>query len=147
MAFNIIVCAKQVPDTNVIKINPKTGTLIRDGVPSILNNDDANALEQALQFVVADLETQIQAARLLVYRAADMKDKHLPYGPAAAMAKLFAAETAMHVTTKCVQLHGGYGYTKDYPVERMMRDAKITEIYEGTSEVQRMVIAASVLGK
>ena len=102
---------------------------------------------QALQFVVADLETQIQAARLLVYRAADMKDKHLPYGPAAAMAKLFAAETAMHVTTKCVQLHGGYGYTKDYPVERMMRDAKITEIYEGTSEVQRMVIAASVLGK
>ena len=102
---------------------------------------------QALQFVVADLETQIQAARLLVYRAADMKDKHLPYGPAAAMAKLFAAETAMHVTTKCVQLHGGYGYTKDYPVERMMRDAKITEIYEGTSEVQSMVIAASVLGK
>ena len=102
---------------------------------------------QALQFVVADLETQIQAARLLVYRAADMKDKHLPYGPAAAMAKLFAAETAMHVTTKCVQLHGGYGYTKDYPVERMMRDAKITEIYEGTPEVQRMVIAASVLGK
>ncbi len=102
---------------------------------------------QALQFLVADLETQIQAARLLVYRAADMKDKHLPYGPAAAMAKLFAAETAMHVTTKCVQLHGGYGYTKDYPVERMMRDAKITEIYEGTSEVQRMVIAASVLGK
>ena len=102
---------------------------------------------QALQFVVADLETQIQAARLLVYRAADMKDKHLPYGPAAAMAKLFAAETAMHVTTKCVQLHGGYGYTKDYPVERMMRDAKITEIYEGTSEVQRMVIASNVIGK
>ncbi|MDD4200069.1 MAG: acyl-CoA dehydrogenase [Eubacteriales bacterium] len=102
---------------------------------------------QALQFTVADLETQIQASRLLIYRAADMKDKHLAYGPAAAMAKLFAAETAMHVTTKCVQLHGGYGYTKDYPVERMMRDAKITEIYEGTSEVQRMVIAASVLGK
>ena len=102
---------------------------------------------QALQFVVAELATQIDAARLLIYRAADMKDKHLPYGPAAAMAKLFAAETAMHVTTKCVQLHGGYGYTKDYPVERMMRDAKITEIYEGTSEVQKMVIAASVLGK
>lgn len=102
---------------------------------------------QALQFVVADLETRINAARLLVYRAADMKDKHLPYGPAAAMAKLYAAETAMYVTTKCVQLHGGYGYTKDYPVERMMRDAKITEIYEGTSEVQKMVIAASVLGK
>ena len=102
---------------------------------------------QALQFTVAELATQIEAARLLVYRAADMKDKLLAYGPAAAMAKLFAAETAMHVTTKCVQLHGGYGYTKDYPVERMMRDAKITEIYEGTSEVQKMVIAASILGK
>ena len=102
---------------------------------------------QALQFLVAELATEIEAARLLVYRAADMKDKHLAYGPAAAMAKYFAAETAMHVTTKCVQLHGGYGYTKDYPVERMMRDAKITEIYEGTTEVQKMVIAASVLGK
>ena len=102
---------------------------------------------QALQFEVADLATRIEAARLLVYKAADLKDKGLPYGPNAAMAKLFAAETAMHVTTKCVQLHGGYGYTKDYPVERMMRDAKITEIYEGTSEVQKMVIAASVIGK
>ena len=102
---------------------------------------------QALQFTVAELATEIEAARLLIYKAADMKDKHLAYGPAAAMAKLFAAETAMHVTTKCVQLHGGYGYTKDYPVERMMRDDKITEIYEGTSEVQKMVIAASILGK
>ena len=102
---------------------------------------------QALQFTVAELATEIEAARLLIYKAADMKDKHLAYGPAAAMAKLFAAETEMHVTTKCVQLHGGYGYTKDYPVERMMRDAKITEIYEGTSEVQKMVIAASILGK
>ena len=102
---------------------------------------------EALRFTVAELATEIEAARLLVYKAAFMKDKHLAYGPNAAMAKLFAAETAMHVTTKCVQLHGGYGYTKDYPVERMMRDAKITEIYEGTSEVQKMVIAASVLGK
>ena len=102
---------------------------------------------QALQFEVADIATRIEAARLLVYKAAYMKDQGLPYGPNAAMAKLFAAETAMHVTTKCVQLHGGYGYTKDYPVERMMRDAKITEIYEGTSEVQKIVIAASVLGK
>ncbi|XVG95470.1 acyl-CoA dehydrogenase [Eubacteriales bacterium KG127] len=102
---------------------------------------------QALQFEVADMATRIEAARLLVYKAADMKDKGLPYGKFSAMAKLFAAETAMHVTTKCVQLHGGYGYTKDYPVERMMRDAKITEIYEGTSEVQKIVIAASVIGK
>ena len=102
---------------------------------------------QALQFEVANMATQIEAARLLVYKAADMKDKHLPYGVNAAMAKLFAAETAMYVTTKAVQLHGGYGYTKDYPVERMMRDAKITEIYEGTSEVQKMVIAGSVFKK
>ena len=102
---------------------------------------------QALQFAMADLKTKIEAARLLVYRAADMKDKHLNYGEAAAMAKLFAAETAMEVTTKCVQYHGGYGYTKDYPVERMMRDAKITEIYEGTSEVQRMVIAGKTFKK
>ena len=102
---------------------------------------------QALQFGMADLKTKIEAARLLIYKDADMKDKHMDYSEAAAMAKLFAAETAMHVTTKCVQLHGGYGYTKDYPVERMMRDAKITEIYEGTSEVQKIVIASSILGK
>ena len=102
---------------------------------------------QALQFGMADLKTKIDAARLLVYRAAFMKDQHVPYGEAAAMAKLFAAETAMEVTTKCVQYHGGYGYTKDYPVERMMRDAKITEIYEGTSEVQRMVIAGNTFKK
>ena len=102
---------------------------------------------EVLRFEVAEMATRIEAARLLVYQAADMKEKHLPYGKQSAMAKLFAAETAMYVTTKCVQLHGGYGYTKDYPVERMMRDAKITEIYEGTSEVQKIVIAASVLGK
>ena len=102
---------------------------------------------QALQFEMADLKTRIEAARLLIYRAADFKDKHLPYGEYAAMAKLYAAETAMAVTTKCVQYHGGYGYTKDYPVERMMRDAKITEIYEGTSEAQRMVIAAKTFKK
>lgn len=102
---------------------------------------------EALQFEVADMKSRIEAARLLIYKAASMKDRHVPYAPEAAMAKLFAAEAAMHVTTKCVQLHGGYGYTKDYPVERMMRDAKITEIYEGTSEVQKIVIAASVFGK
>lgn len=102
---------------------------------------------QALQFDIAEMRTRIEASRLLIYKAADMKEKHLPYGPYSAMAKLYAAETAMFVTTKAVQLHGGYGYTKDYPVERMMRDAKITEIYEGTSEVQKIVIAASVFGK
>ena len=102
---------------------------------------------QALQLEMADLKTRIEAARLLVYRAANMKDNHMKYSEAAAMAKLYAAETAMAVTTKCVQYHGGYGYTKDYPVERMMRDAKITEIYEGTSEVQRMVIAGNTFKK
>ncbi|MDU5079674.1 acyl-CoA dehydrogenase [Tissierella carlieri] len=100
---------------------------------------------QGLQWMVADLATEIEAARLLVYRAAYNKANNLPYNKEAAMAKLFAAECAMNVTTKCVQLFGGYGYTKDYPMERMMRDAKITEIYEGTSQVQQMVIAAQVL--
>ena len=102
---------------------------------------------QALQFEMANLKTKIEASRLLVYKAADMKERGVNYGEAAAMAKLFAAETAMEVTTKCVQFHGGYGYTKDYPVERMMRDAKITEIYEGTSEVQRMLIAGKTFKK
>jgi butyryl-CoA dehydrogenase len=100
---------------------------------------------QNTQFQLADLETKIQASRLLVRSAAFKKDSGIPYSDAAAMCKLFAAETAMEVTTKAVQFHGGYGYTREYPVERMMRDAKITEIYEGTSEVQRMVIAATLL--
>ena len=99
---------------------------------------------QNTQFQLADMHTRMQAAQFLVYSAAMKKQKGEPYSMDAAMAKLFAAETAMEVTTKCVQLFGGYGYTRDYPVERMMRDAKITEIYEGTSEVQRMVIASSL---
>ena len=82
---------------------------------------------------------------MLVRKAACKKDSKVPYSVDAARAKLFAAETAMEVTTKAVQFHGGYGYTREYPVERLMRDAKITEIYEGTSEVQRMVIAAALL--
>lgn len=100
---------------------------------------------QNTQFVLADLATQVEAARMLVYRAAIAKDTQKRYSSESAMAKLYAAETAMNVTTKCVQLHGGYGYTRDYPIERMMRDAKITEIYEGTSEVQRMVISGALL--
>ncbi len=100
---------------------------------------------QNTQFQIADLQTAVEAARLLVRRAAWKKDMQLPYTVDAAYCKLFAAETAMHVTTKVVQLFGGYGYTREYPVERMMRDAKITEIYEGTSEVQRMVIGGSLL--
>ena len=102
---------------------------------------------QGLQWMVADMATKIEAARLLVRRAAFNKDNGLPYTKEAAMAKLFAAETAMEVTTKCVQLYGGYGYIREYPMERMMRDAKITEIYEGTSQVQRMVIAGQILRK
>lgn len=100
---------------------------------------------QNTQFQLADMQARTDAARLLVYRAAASKDAGRPYSVDAAMAKLFASETAMEVTSKAVQLHGGYGYTRDYPVERMMRDAKITEIYEGTSEVQRMVISAAML--
>ena len=100
---------------------------------------------QNTQFQLADLKTKIEAARLLVYSAAVAKDTKKRFSTDAAMAKLFAAEVAMEVTTKCVQLFGGYGYTRDYPVERMMRDAKITEIYEGTSEVQRMVISGGFL--
>jgi butyryl-CoA dehydrogenase len=99
---------------------------------------------QNTQFQLADLYTKIEASRLLVRSAAFKKDTGVSYAADAAMAKLFASETAMEVTTKAVQFHGGYGYTREYPVERMMRDAKITEIYEGTSEVQRMVIAAKI---
>lgn len=100
---------------------------------------------QNTQFQLADMKAQIEAARLLVYKAAYAKEHQKVFSEEAAIAKLVASETAMSVTTKCVQLHGGYGYIRDYPVERMMRDAKITEIYEGTSEVQRMVIAGALL--
>ena len=103
---------------------------------------------QNTQFQLADMATKCAAARALVYIAADAKQAKLPtLSVNAAQAKLFASETAMEVTTKAVQLHGGYGYTREYPVERMMRDAKITEIYEGTSEVQRMVISGALLKK
>ncbi|MBR4718928.1 MAG: acyl-CoA dehydrogenase family protein, partial [Lachnospiraceae bacterium] len=105
---------------------------------------------QNTQFQLADMATKVEAARMLVYKAARAKDQYQKdgkssYSVEAAMAKLYAAEVAMEVTTKAVQLHGGYGYIKEYDVERMMRDAKITEIYEGTSEVQRMVISANIL--
>lgn len=96
---------------------------------------------QNTQFQLADMKTKAEAAQLLVYRAADAKQNKVPYSHYAAMAKLFASETASDVTRRCLQLFGGYGYTKDYPIERMMRDAKITEIYEGTSEVMRMVVS------
>ncbi|MCR4739960.1 MAG: acyl-CoA dehydrogenase [Lachnospiraceae bacterium] len=105
---------------------------------------------QNTQFQLADMATKVEAAKLLVYKAARKKDEYrtnpkISYSVEAAMAKLYAAEVAMEVTTKAVQLHGGYGYIREYDVERMMRDAKITEIYEGTSEVQRMVISANLL--
>ena len=100
---------------------------------------------QNTQFVLADLATKADAAYLMVLRAAILKQEGKNYSKESAMAKLYAAEVAMEITTKCVQLFGGYGYTREYPIERMMRDAKITEIYEGTSEVQRMVISANLL--
>ncbi len=100
---------------------------------------------QANEFKIADMATRIEASKMLLNRACWLRDNGQKYSKEAAMAKLFASETAMWVTTQAVQLHGGYGYTKEYPVERMMRDAKITEIYEGTSEIQRLVIARHVL--
>lgn len=99
---------------------------------------------QAIQWMLADMATQIDAARLLVYRAAWLKDQKLPYMKEAAMAKLYAGEVSSFVTNKALQIHGGYGYCKDYPMERYLRDAKITEIYEGTSEMQRMTIARQI---
>ncbi|MES2810710.1 MAG: acyl-CoA dehydrogenase family protein [Bacteroidota bacterium] len=100
---------------------------------------------QAIQFKLADMATEIEAARLLVLKAAWLKDNDQPYSHASAMAKVFASETAMRTTTEAVQIHGGYGYVKEYHVERLMRDAKITQIYEGTSEIQRIVISRDIL--
>jgi butyryl-CoA dehydrogenase len=100
---------------------------------------------QGVQWSLADMAAEIEAARLLVYRASFLKDRGLPYSKEAAMAKLFAAEAAMRIAVKAVQLHGGYGYTREFNVERYFRDAKITEIYEGTSEIQRLVIATNLL--
>lgn len=100
---------------------------------------------QAIQFKLADMATRIQAARLLVWKAAWQKDQQMDYSISGSMAKLYASETAMWVTTEAVQIHGGYGYVKEYHVERLMRDAKITQIYEGTSEIQRLIISRNVL--
>lgn len=103
------------------------------------------AEHQAIQFKLADMEVEIEAARLLTYKAAWTKDQGLPYSKEAAMAKLHASEVAMKTSIEAVQIHGGYGYVKEYHVERLMRDAKITQIYEGTSEIQRLVIAREIL--
>ena len=100
---------------------------------------------QAIQFKVADMATQVEAARNLVLRAAWMKDSGQPYGQAAAMAKLYASKVAVQSALEAIQIHGGYGYVQEYLVERYLRDAKVTEIYEGTSEIQRIVIARSLL--
>jgi alkylation response protein AidB-like acyl-CoA dehydrogenase len=100
---------------------------------------------QAIQWMLADMATRIEASWMLTCRAADLRDKGLPYGRAASMAKLYASETAVWTTIKAVQIHGGYGYVTEFPVERYMRDAKLSEIGEGTSEVQRMIIAKSLL--
>jgi butyryl-CoA dehydrogenase len=100
---------------------------------------------QAIQWMIANMASEIEAARMLVYNAAYLKDQGLDYSTEAAMAKLYASEAARKATIKAIQVHGGYGYIKDYPVERFFRDAKVTEIYEGTSEIQRLVIASSLL--
>ena len=101
---------------------------------------------QAISFMLADMATKIEASRLLTYQAAWLEQENLPYGKASAMAKLYASDASMEITTNAVQIFGGYGYSREYPVERMMRDAKITQIYEGTNEVQRMVIARYIKG-
>lgn len=105
------------------------------------------AANQGVQWMIADMATELEAAQLLVYRAAWLKDQDLPHNKEASMAKRFATDTAMRVTTDCVQLMGGYGYCKEYPIERMMRDVKITQIYEGSNQIQRTIIAREVLGK
>jgi len=102
---------------------------------------------QGVHFQLSDMATELEAGRHLVYHAAWLAQNGHPYGKEAAIAKLFCSELAMRNTIKAIQLHGGYGYTKDYPVERMMRDAKITQIYEGTNQIQRLVIARQLLGK
>ena len=99
---------------------------------------------QAIAFKLAEMATQIEAAKLMVYRAAWLKDQGMPYGQAAAMAKLYASDIAQTITNEAIQIHGGYGYVKEYHVERLMRDAKITQIYEGTSEIQKMVISRNI---
>jgi alkylation response protein AidB-like acyl-CoA dehydrogenase len=104
------------------------------------------AKHQAVQMMIADMATQVEAARLMVYRAAVLRDQGKPFSQASAMAKLNASEVASKVTDMAVQIHGGYGYSKAYPVERYYRDARVTRIYEGTSEIHRMVIAKNVLG-
>ena len=100
---------------------------------------------QAIQMKIADMSTKIEAARLLIFKAATMKDKHEEYIKEAAQAKLFASKTAVQVALEAIQVHGGYGYVREYQVERMLRDAKITEIYEGTSEIQHIVIARELM--
>jgi alkylation response protein AidB-like acyl-CoA dehydrogenase len=105
------------------------------------------AEQQAIQFKLADMATKIEAARLLTYQAAWLESQGLPYGKASAMSKVFASDTAMQVTTEAVQIFGGYGFIREYPVERYMRDAKITQIYEGTNEIQRLVIARHILSQ
>jgi hypothetical protein len=100
---------------------------------------------QAIQWMLADMAVRVEAARLLVYRAAWLRQQDKPFTRAASMAKLFASEAATYVTHRAIQVHGGYGYTEDYQVERFYRDARVTEIYEGTSEIQRLVIARNWL--
>ena len=103
------------------------------------------SINQAIQFKIADMAMEIEAARLLVWQAAWKKDQKQQYGHFSSMAKVFASEVAMRASTQCVQIHGGFGFMRESGIERLMRDAKITQIYEGTSEIQRLVIAKSII--
>jgi alkylation response protein AidB-like acyl-CoA dehydrogenase len=105
------------------------------------------ANHQSLAFKLAEMHTRIEAARYFCLKAAWLKDQNKPYGTASAIAKYWAAETAMYVTTEAVQIHGGYGYVREYHVERLMREAKLTQIYEGTSEIQKIIISRAILSE
>ena len=138
-------CGQEILERTACVFNAANGSLVLNMEIGFPANGRTIAAQQNTQFEIADMHTRNQAAQYLVYAAAQAKAAGKPYSKEAAMAKLFAAENASDVTRRCVQLFGGYGYTRKYPVERMMRDAKITEIYEGTSEVQKMVIGGALL--
>jgi alkylation response protein AidB-like acyl-CoA dehydrogenase len=154
--ISAFICPKGVPGLTVGKPENKMGIRASETTQLIFEDATAYSIQreqfgvpisnhQAIQFMLADMATGLSAARLLLYRAATMRDKGQKVSKEASMAKLFASELAMKSAWAAVQIHGGYGYVREYPVERFFRDAKITEIYEGTSQIQRIVIASNLL--
>ena len=166
--MNIIVTVKQVADPNIppahIQLDPDGKRIVSPfGVPPVMNGYDANALEEALryarsrkqfgqpignfqtiQFQLADIATELEAARMLTWKAADMRDRAPRVSLEAAMAKLFASETAERICSDAIQVFGGYGYVNDFPVERIYRDVRVCQIYEGTSDIQKILIGRAL---